>query len=284
MSILSTLLTEPLSAPRVRAATPVDDALLGGLAADRLGYAFAAGYRAALARLFPHVAGAAALCATEEGGAHPRAIRATLRPSGGAWVLDGAKQWATLANEAEVLLVLATLGEWGGRQQLRIAVVPADAPGVERIPMPPTQFVPEVPHLRLVFRGVEVAEVLEGDGWERYVKPFRTVEDLHVLAATVGYLLRVGRQAAWPRTTLGQLLTLAATVRELAGEDPGEPGVHIAMASLFGTLESLVAAAPWPDGEVRERWLRDAPILQVAGKARAARWEAAWARSPGSFG
>lgn len=278
MSILTTLLTEPLTAPRVRAATPVDDALLGGLAADRLGFAFVAGYRAALARLFPTVRGAAALCATEEGGAHPKAIQSTLRAEGDDFVLDGTKQWATLANDADVLLVLATLGAWGGRQQLRIAVVPADAPGVERTPMPPTPFVPEVPHLRLRFTGVVVTEVLEGDAWERYVKPFRTVEDLHVLAAAVGHLVRVGREQGWPQASMQALLTLAASLRSLAMEDPTEPGVHIAMAELFGMLERVTASAPWTPGEVHNRWLRDAPILQIAGKARGARLEAAWRR------
>src|SRR5438094_653029 len=61
----------------------IDRAAAAGFAADRLGYAFAGGYRAALARLVPAVTGSACLCATEAGGGHPRFIRTTLAPREG---------------------------------------------------------------------------------------------------------------------------------------------------------------------------------------------------------
>jgi hypothetical protein len=56
----------------------IDRAIAGGVRADRLGFAFAGGYAAALAALVPGLTGIAALCATEEGGAHPRAIHTRL--------------------------------------------------------------------------------------------------------------------------------------------------------------------------------------------------------------
>ena len=46
---------------------------------DRLGLAFAAGYSAALQTLVPDVVLPCALCVTEAGGNHPRAIQATLQ-------------------------------------------------------------------------------------------------------------------------------------------------------------------------------------------------------------
>jgi hypothetical protein len=54
----------------------VDRALAGGFEADRLGYAFASGYQAACRAAFPTLADGQprALCATESGGVHPRAI------------------------------------------------------------------------------------------------------------------------------------------------------------------------------------------------------------------
>src|SRR5205814_202856 len=55
---------------------PIEEAIVGGFAADRLGYAFAAGYEAALRALVPDLPRdtVASLCITERGGAHPAAI------------------------------------------------------------------------------------------------------------------------------------------------------------------------------------------------------------------
>ena len=86
----------------------VERAAVGGLAACCVGWAFACGYEAALARLDPEATrdgSLAALCATEEGGGHPRAIRTTLTPSSGRYALTGRKAWVTLGAEAAVLLV-----------------------------------------------------------------------------------------------------------------------------------------------------------------------------------
>ena len=91
---------------------PVDRAIAGGAAVDRLGYAFAAGYAAALHALVPELERPpvlASLAATEEGGAHPRAIRTTLTREGDHWRLSGHKRWVTLAGTQ--LLVLAKLEE-----------------------------------------------------------------------------------------------------------------------------------------------------------------------------
>ncbi len=51
---------------------PLEAAVRGGARADRVGYAFAAGYQAALRALFPLAPGQlGSLCATEAHGAHP---------------------------------------------------------------------------------------------------------------------------------------------------------------------------------------------------------------------
>src|SRR6185312_4000420 len=109
----------------------VDRAAAGGFLADRLGYAFLAGYRAALARLAPSLS-RASLCATESAGAHPRAIATRLQQSSDPnfHVLTGEKTFATLASVADVLLVVASRGEEGGRNRLVVARIPASRPGI----------------------------------------------------------------------------------------------------------------------------------------------------------
>src|SRR5262245_27952435 len=90
---------------------PFDRALAGGACADRLGFAFAAGYAEALRVLVPDLppGSITALCATEEGGAHPRAIRTRLvEVAPGRHELSGRKRWATIASAASSLLVVAS--------------------------------------------------------------------------------------------------------------------------------------------------------------------------------
>lgn len=256
----------------------VDRALLAGASADRLGYAFAGGYAAALDRLVPDLgAGIACLCATEEEGNHPRAIKSTLEPRGDHFVLSGEKRWATLAPLATQALVVASTGEREGRNALVVARVDLAAKGVELAPMPDTPFVPEVPHASLRFREVTVPaeRILPGDGYVRYLKPFRTIEDLHVHAALLGYLFGVGRRSSWGSASLERMLVLALAARELADDDPLAPATHVALAGILSATESLLGELEpaWGSVDPPEalRWRRDRPLLGVAGKAREAR-------------
>ena len=224
----------------------VERALWSGFHADRLGYAFVGGYAAALSRLLEKVERALparlSLCATEAGGAHPRNIATRLDKQGGAHVLNGEKTFATLASGADELLVVASRGlEADGRNRLRLVRVRPTATGVQIVPKNTMPFAPEVSHalVRFVDVVVENEDVLPGDGYDDYLKPFRTLEDTHVLAATVGYLLGAARAHAFDRAIVAELVSLA------------------------------------PEEE-RTRWQRDLPLLMVAEGARAMRTEAAW--------
>jgi alkylation response protein AidB-like acyl-CoA dehydrogenase len=263
---------------------PFDRAFAGGACADRLGFAFAGGYAEALRALVPELppGSISALCATEEAGVHPRAIRTRLAPAGpGRYELSGRKKWATVASAASSLLVVASTGEDAGRNRLRVVRVRADAPGVQLHPST-TPFVPEIPHAEVELTGVVAtdADVLPGDGYDAYLKPFRTIEDVHVHAALAGYLIGVARRRGFPRDLEERLLVLAVAARSLAHADPRAATTHAALAGvldlahrLVGELEALWSAAP--DAEW-SRWQRDRPLLRVAAGARAARRDRAW--------
>jgi len=268
-------------------ASSVERALLGGLAADRIGYAFASGYRAALSRLVPGVAREACLAATEEGGAHPRAIRTALEPQpDGSFTLTGTKTWITLGEGAEELLVVASEGTEDGKNKLRVARLPLPRAGVTLTPREPAPFAPEIPHSEARFSAarVEPHELLPGDGYDAYLKPFRTIEDLHVLAAFTGYLVSIARRHGAGAGLVEPLVALAVALRGLEDLDPSAPSTHVALAGAFTTcralnegptfLAALAAASP----EERARFERDLPLLRVAGRARAARLDAAWKR------
>lgn len=296
--VLRRLLGSPLDAPplegvaawvrRHDAATEglargVLRALAAGALADRVGWAFASGYRAALERAVPTLeeGALACLCATEEAGAHPRAIHTSLEalPDGG-WVLRGAKKWATLAPAAKILVVVAREGEGpDGRPRLRAVRIDARAPGVTVRPMPRTPFTPEIEHGAVQLDGVAVAagDVLAGDAWEDLLRPFRTIEDVHVLAGVTGWLLGEAGRGAWPRGAREDLAALATTLGALGAADPSSPVTHVVLASVLRTARSVFEGAAARLGDAaRAAWERDRALLEVAGSARARRAEVAW--------
>jgi acyl-CoA dehydrogenase len=257
-----------------------DRAALGGAHAASVGQAFIAGYRGALQRMFSALdREAATLCVTEASGAHPRAIRSSLSPSGeGGWTLDGAKRWASVGEGPVTLLVLARVGDHpDGRPSLRVARVPSDRAGVTLEPMPATPFVPDVFHASVSFESVSLQpeELLDGDGYARFVKPFRTVEDTHVFGALLGYLVATGRGAGWPSTAISSLFSALASLRSIAHDEPSDPCVHLALAGAIEHAQAVIASLEphWPQVEEPRRagWERDRLLLDVASKARAER-------------
>jgi acyl-CoA dehydrogenase len=151
----------------------IHQAIIGGFVADRVAWAFASGYQAALRALVPDLPAdrICALCVTEEGGNSPRAIKSTLKRSGAGYVLDGAKRWTTLGPDGGLFLVAARDANAAGeRPSLKVARVASNLPGVSVEKMPPTRFVPEVPHARLKFENVLLpdASLLPGDGYDEY--------------------------------------------------------------------------------------------------------------------
>lgn len=272
-----------------RGGDPIDQAILGGFRADRVGFAFVSGYQAALRALVGSAAepgddAILSFCATEPGGNQPRAIQTRLTGSGGSYRVSGTKRWSTMAPVADVLLVVASEGmDAAGRNRLRVAMIGARSPGVRIETMLPTPFIPEVPHavIALTDVPVEEASLLPGDGYAQHVKPFRTVEDVHIHGALLGYLLSVARRHGFPQPAMERLAASVLAVRALAALDPSAAETHVALAGLLAQdaamLEGLTDA--WTAVPDRERllWQRDRPLLgSVAGQVRELRRQRAW--------
>lgn len=251
----------------------IDRAIVLGAKADRLGYAFFGGYTSAITALDPSITGIGALCATEEGGGHPRAIKTTLENG----TLNGAKHFVSGGKLADTLLVVAKVGEKDGRPELKVARISAKANGVTMEEGAPLDFVPEIPHGSVTFKDAKVDAVLEGDGYERYLKPFRTIEDLHVFAAIVSCLVANGR-SAFPQATTEQFLAVLAAIQTLGCDDPRSATVHLALAGVITWARSLIDSLDLPklEPEFRARFERDRPLLQIAQKVREQRRIKAW--------
>lgn len=263
----------------------LERAAAGGFVADRLAWVLAAGYGEALRALLPNLPAGepSALCVTEAGGNHPRAMETRLQQTGERWKITGAKTFVTGAELARWLLVAATTGQGkDGRPRLRLVRLPADIEGLTIDPMPPLPFVPEIPHGTLTLDRVviEAQWLLPGDGYARYIKPFRTLEDLHLMAAALGYLYRTAATASWPISRRSELLAFLAGLLSLDAHDPSAPGLHIVLGGFWMQITSwLESVEPlWQNApaEWRRNWQRDRPLLNVAEKARSARLASAW--------
>src|SRR6185369_16338873 len=149
------------------------------------------------------------------------------------------------------------------------------APGLKIEHMPATKFVPEVPHAQLQFENLKVkeTEILPGDGYDEYVKPFRTVEDIHVQAAVLSYLMREGQRLAWPQGWLERLSALLAAMGKISDMPAAHAETHVALAGALAIGGGLIGETEefWTRSAADPaalRWRRDRELLNVAGGAR----------------
>lgn len=280
---MADLLEELLPETPDAAVSAADAACRAGATAGSVGAAFLAGYRAALRALVPGMDADASMCATEAQGAHPRSIGTRLSRHGSGFRVSGEKRWVTGATDASLLLVLASegVGE-DGRNRLRCVCIDPRTSGVRIEAMPAPSFTPEIVHAFVTLTDVAVTagDILPGDGYTRYLKPFRTVEDIHVLTALLGYLVSVASRWQWPQEALEDLLTMLVALRALAGGDPLSPRTHLALAGtqrwIAERIESFEPHWSLVDEAVRDAWRRDRELLTVAQRARDQRRAAAW--------
>jgi hypothetical protein len=263
---------------------PIERSIVGGFLSDRLAWAFASGYQGAIRQLIPDLpeGTVAAICITESGGNHPRAIRTRLTRTNGGYRINGEKQFVSGGENADRLMVAASTGMADGRNQLRLLIVEKIAAGVILAAMRPLAFIPELRHSRVRFEDVFIPEnrLLPGDGYAGYIKPFRTIEDLHVAGAFLGYLLGVGRRFGWPETMSAQTIALIELTVGLARQNLSAPHILIAVDGLFCHLEKLTAnlSELWQQvpPDALARWHRDRAVLKVADGPRAMRRASAW--------
>lgn len=255
--------------------SPFELAVLGGRLAATPGLAFLAGYQGALRLLWPSAPWSlGALCVTENKSVRPADMLTRLT----GLALSGRKDFVTAADSADWLLVAAREEPPGLPPQLALGVVRNGAPGVRIEVLPALPLMPDVSHGRLHLEQAQ-CERLAGDGWDAYVKPFRSIEDLHVLTALSAWLYGVGQDSAWPQALQLRLLGLLSGCAEVARQCPALPSTHLLLAGLFAQftllgpeLDAALAAGP---AEWARLWQRDKGLLSIASTARGKRLEKA---------
>lgn len=270
---------------------PVDRAVVGGFVADCIAFAFAAGYCSALQSLVPSLPEntITCFCISEDGGGHPRAIKSQLVPvlndagQAKAFTLNGKKKFITCAKEADLFLVAASAGiSDDGKNSIRIMTIDSKTPGIRIVPMKNLHLVPEISHCELIFTDVKILEIdlLPGDGYTDYIKPFRTVEDLHISAGILGYLFKNACRYDWGTDIKESILGRIASVRNLALCSPTAPAVHIVTGDVLNQIKELFTRLEpfWVKvgGQAKQAWDRDKILMNIADKVRTRRLQTAW--------
>ncbi|MBX9406905.1 acyl-CoA dehydrogenase family protein [Pseudomonas baetica] len=259
--------------------TPFELAVTGGRLMATPGLAFLVGYQAALRMLWPSAPlSLGALCATEQRSLRPADMQTRLTDLH----LSGRKDFVTAGDAADWLLIAARSEDPGQTPRLSLAVVYPGEPGVRVEKLPALPLMPDISHGRLHLDGA-LCELLAGDGWDAYVKPFRTLEDVYVLSAMTAWLYGVGQDSDWPQALQLRLLALLAGCAEMSRQPPNTPAGHVLLGGLFAQFEALKPEVDQAlaDGnpEWAAMWQRDQGVMQLASGARAKRLAKALAQA-----
>ena len=253
------------------AVTAFELAVAGGRLMATPGLAFLVGYQAALRMLWPSAPPSlGALCATEQRSLRPADMQTRLTDLR----LNGRKDFVTAGDAADWLLIAARSEQSGEVPRLSLAVVYPGEPGVRLEKLPAIALMPDISHGR-VFLDNAVCELLAGDGWDAYVKPFRTLEDIYVLSALSAWLYGVGEDSDWPQPLRLRLLALLAGCAEVSRQAPSSAATHVLLGGLFAQFDALKseinqAMASGP-AEWAAMWQRDQAVMDLASGARSKR-------------
>jgi len=261
------------------AVTPFELAVAGARLMATPGLAFLVGYQAALRMLWPSAPlSLGALCATEQRSLRPADMQTRLSDLR----LSGRKDFVTAGDAAEWLLIAARSEAPGEAVCLSLAVVYPGEPGVRLEKLPAIALMPDISHGRLYLDNAQ-CELLAGDGWDAYVKPFRTLEDVYVLSAMTAWLYGIGQDSDWPQALQLRLLALLAGCAEASRQAPNNPAGHVLLGGLFAQFEGLKveidqALADGPP-HWAAMWQRDQAVMALGAGARGKRLAKALAGS-----
>lgn len=270
---------------------PYVAAVSAALQADRLAWVFFSGYQGAIQAGFgggrvSADPGIAAFCANESGRKLTE-ITTSLHGSGGAWRLQGSKSWVLAGIDELDLFVLARAADApaSGPGSLAVVRVPSNTAGVELHAARAQEVIPELPHCAVGFSDVAVgkAQLLEGDGYRDFARPFRLREDVFVTGCTLAWLLAQAHLAGWPTPWRQRCAAVVLTLGECATLSAGDTRTELLAAGTLALAGEVIGQADqsWAlhESAAAARWRRDKPILGGGKEARRQRALAAWARA-----
>lgn len=260
---------------------PFEKALIGGFCSQQFSFSFLAGYQAALEAMFPGIADPdrlKALCISEEKGNHPKMIETRLVNN----LISGQKTYITAGTAAEQLFVLCKTPEVDeGRPVLKMVILSPTMEGiqVEHFPLP---ILTEVEHGRMTLNDVIIStkQILTGDGYLTYTKPFRTREDIGVGTAYQAMLLRQAMEYGWEEELRDQLMLSLYNLSKFHDMKPLDPQTHLLLTAnekrfldLLPSIEENISTHS-PEA-FQQDWKTNNKVIAFAKKIKEIRLEKA---------
>jgi acyl-CoA dehydrogenase len=254
-------------------------ATLGGARFRQLSFAFASAYQSALENMFgTERFQQGALCHNEKGVKKPREMttRITSDAEGNA-VVSGHKGFVSGGANANKLYVSA-VDTRDGSGKIKMLQLEPGMKGLTLSAGSSLPFLPELDHAKLTLEGVVLADenILKDDGYTDYVKPFRTEEDLHILAALLGQRLNIAI-ALRQTNFIEQALTLISALKTAYDADRSSELAHLTLAdikqqciALFNEQDKFLQQETSMHSYLKA-WERDRALLAIAESAQQAR-------------
>lgn len=252
--------------------------------ADRVAWAFFCGYQGAIQAAFQTEAGTLGAFGANEAQRKITEVETSLGQHGDQWLLAGSKSWVLAGIGDLTLFVLARRqgGPTKGPGSLCIVRLPIRSVGVEPAPARAQTVVPELPHSGVCFRSAPVAaaDLLPGDGYTDFAKPFRLREDVFVTGCVVAYLIGESEIGGWSTAWTQRAIAAVVLLEACSRHDPRRVDTIILVAGALSFAGDVIRDADEQWGPLqaaaRERWLRDKPILALGKDARRQRALQSW--------
>ena len=263
----------------------IDRALIGGFSFRQTSFAFASAYQSAMESMFRlDGQSIAALCHTEKGVKKPREMQTALSTHDGKTILNGNKSFVSGGTDAELVFISALdKRETSTAEQapVRIVKLEASRAGIRAKALPTLPFVPELSHAALSLTQVNISEedIIDGDGYTDAIKPFRSEEDIHILAALSAQRLRIALDQKQPDIA-ARLISLISAIKNLETADRSAPSCHLQLAGIKASFEDIITLQEPHIAEsmpaFQASWKRDKALLSIAEKAQSVRTKSAW--------
>jgi len=160
-------------------------------------------------------------------GAHPKHLSCTAVNDGSQYIINGEKAFVSHGPYADHFIVLAITNQNEGRKYYSAFLVPANSPGLQRLPPQPVKGLQPSSHCNIVFTDCRIpADSLIGTPGNAFTEislPMRTLEDGLMLAPIAGAMqAQLDLIAQTPtlstplnNSKLGELLSLTESAKEL---------------------------------------------------------------------
>jgi hypothetical protein len=274
----------------------IERAIIAGFNCEQLSFVFCGAYQSAMERMFrANRHKLAAFCHTEKGVQKPRDMHTSLAHVDANYHCSGTKHFVSGGQNAQSLYVSAIANDGA---TLKVFKLDAKEKGVGIEPSPSLPFLPELEHGTLTLERVLISEtdILDGDGYTDYIKPFRTCEDLHILAALAAYRLKLAWQSlphylphkntAFSDADRENQIFVQSMLRQLLGiasldqQGYSNPLMHLALEDTKQKFEDDLNKHEQTFAEqlpaAHATWQRDKMLLKLAEKAQSARTLSAW--------